>query len=524
MVAANVLTPSVGVWLRLWQNTRGLWLPGMLTSTFVLMAGVVGTALALGAGLAWLVAAYRFPGRRAFSWLLVLPLAVPAYILGFVYVSLLDAPGPVQTGLRALFGAGVWFPEIRTMPAAIAVMALTLYPYVYLLARSALSEQAAEPFEAARSLGQGRLGAARRVVLPLARPSLAAGAALVAMETLTDFATVRYFNVQTVSVGIFQLWRQMYDRPAATELASLVLVLALTIIAAERGLRGRARYYQRGAGGAGRGIEPVRLLGWRAAAATGACTLVLVVTFAIPVAQLVRWSSVATLRGPGGGLDPRYFGFLLNSVVVAGVAALACVAFAAVIVNAVRLGVGRGTGVLARLTTVGYAMPGPVVAIGVLVLFAGLDTGLDAVGVDWGGWLVTGSVLGLVYAYVARFMALGYHSLDASLDKVTPAMTDSAFVLGAPPRRVLTRVHLPLIRSGLGMALVLVIVEALKELPIVLLLRPFDFKTLPVWVFQNASESRWELIGLPALTIVAAAALPVVILLRRTLRDEQTPS
>lgn len=513
VVAIGVVTPSAEVWRFLWRTS----LVEMLVSTAVLLGGVVLGTLLLGTGLAWLVTAYRFPGRGLFSWVLMLPLAVPAYVLGFVYVWMLDYPGPVQSGLRRAFGAGAWFPEVRAMPVAVVVLTLTLYPYVYVLARSGFSEQAAGTYEAARTLGHGPLRAAGRVLVPMARPSLAAGAALVAMETLTDYATVQYFNVETVSVGIYRIWNGMYDRAAASELASLVLVFAVAIIVTERVLRGRARYHQHG--GSGHGIEPVRLRGKRAAAATASCAAVVGVAFALPAAQLVRWSSVTTLRSAGGGLDPRYFTYFLNSVVLAAAAAVACVALASVVVNATRFGGERATRGLARLATIGYAVPGPVVAVGVLLLLAGLDAAVDATGADWGGVLVTGSVLGLVYAYVVRFLALSVNSLDASMDKVTPSMTASALTLGARPRRVALRVHAPLIRSGAGAALVLVAVDALKELPIVLLLRPFGFETLAVWVYQLASESRWELAGLPALTIVAVATIPVVVFFRRTLRE-----
>ncbi|MGH3903018.1 MAG: ABC transporter permease [Pseudonocardiaceae bacterium] len=509
-VAAGALTPTPAMWAALWSTV----LPEMITSTLVLMLAVAAGTFLLGAGLAWLVTAYRFPGSAVFGWLLVLPLAMPAYVLGFVFLSLLDFPGPVQTGLRAMFGPDVWFPEVRSIPAAAVVLSLTLYPYVYLLARSALLEQAPATFDAARTLGAGRGRAAWRVVLPLARPSLAAGLALVMMETLTDFATVQYFNVQTVSVGVYQVWKGQFDRQAATELAGLVLVFALLVIAAERALRGRARYHQRG--GAGRGLPAVRLSGARGTAATAACAAVLAAAFVIPVAQLLWWSGADTIRGAAGMLDTRYGSYLLNSLVVGAIAAGCCVAIALVVTHGARMTGGRLTGAAAQLTTVGYAVPGVVVAIGVLIAFAELDEGLEALGVPGGtGLVVTGSVAGIVYAYIVRFLALSYHSVDASFTKISPAMTASALCLGASPARVLRRVHLPLVRTGVGAALVLVLIDSLKELPIVLLLRPFGFTTLSVWVWQLASESRWESAGLPALTIVAAATIPVLLLLRR---------
>ena len=511
LVASSVLTPDREVWRFLWQTG----LARMVGATVVLMVGVVVGTLVLGGGLAWLVAAHRFPGRRAFSWLLVLPMAVPSYVLAFVAVYLLDAPGPVQAAARSLLGLDIRIAP-RGMVLAVLVMSVALYPYVYLLARAALSEHAAVTYGAARTLGLGPARAAWRVVLPMARPSLAAGGALVAMETLTDFATIQYFNVETVSVAVYQVWNGMFDRAAASQLAAVVLVFAVTVIAVERTLRGRARYDQRG--GAGPRIEPVALHGWSRWAASGVCALVVGVGFVVPALRLLGWSSVSVLGGGGGGLDPRYITYLGNSVLVAAVTAALCVAAAGVVVNAVHLTPDRATRGLARLTTIGYAVPGPVVAIGMLLVLAGLDAALDVVGIDVGATLITGSLLGLVAAYVIRFLAPAANSVEASLDKVTPAMTMSALTLGAPPRRVVRRIHLPLIRSGIGVGLVLVAVDALKELPVMLLLRPFGFSTLAVWVYELASESLWDIVGLPALTIVAVATVPVVVLFRSTLR------
>jgi iron(III) transport system permease protein len=516
LVAVSILTPSTGVWALLWRTE----LPSMLLTTVALLVAVVCCTLVLGTGLAWLVGRYRFPGQRWFSWLLVLPLAVPAYVLGFVYLGLLDHPGPVQSAMRGWFGDDAWFPEVRSLPMAVIVLSLASYPYVYLLARAAVSEQTAGTYEAARVLGQGPLQAAVRVVLPLARPSLAAGAALVAMETLTDFATIQYFNVRTVSVAVYQVWNGMYDRVAATEVASLVLLFAVAVIGLERAARGRSRFSQQGGA---RGIEPVQLTGRRATAATAVCAAVVALGFAGPVLQLCVWAIAAATRDDGYSVGPSYAGYLVNSVLIAGVAAVVCAAIAVLLASATRLGEG-GTGArrLARLTTVGYAVPGPVVAIGVLAILAAADSALDALGSSLGGLLVTGTVAGLVYAYAVRFLALAYNSVDASLDKVSPSLTSVALTLGSIPSGVVRRVHLPLMRSGVGVALVLVAVEALKELPIVLMLRPFGFETLAIWVYQLASESRWELAALPALTIVVVAVLPVTLLVRTTLSAPKT--
>jgi iron(III) transport system permease protein len=516
-VAAGVLTPDTAMWARLWSTV----LPDMLVSTLALMLAVAVGTLVLGAGLAWLVSTYRFPGSTWFGWLLVLPLAMPAYILGFVFLAVFDFPGPVQTGLRAVFGPEVWFPEVRSIPAAATVLSLTLFPYVYLMVRSALREHAAATYEAARTLGAGHGRAGLRVVLPLARPSLAAGLALVMMETLTDFATVSYFNVRTMSVGVYQVWKGQFDREAATELVGLVLGFALLVIVGERLLRGRARYHQHG--GAGRGLPRVRLTGVRGWAATATCGVVLAAAFGLPVAQLLWWA-VADLRGGDTVLlDARYAGYLANSLTVGVTAAVVCALIALVVAHGVRMAGGRVTLAAAQLTGVGYAIPGVVVAIGVLIAFAWLDDAVEALGVPGGtGLLATGTVLGVVYAYIVRFLALGYQSIDASFAKVSPAMTASALCLGASPARVMGRVHLPLVRTGIGVALVLVTIDALKELPIVLLLRPFGFDTLSVWTYQLAGESRWHSAALPALTIVTVALVPVLAVLgRRQWRREE---
>lgn len=508
LVVGSLLTPDRDVWAFLID----LGLGSMVITTIALVTVVVTGSTALGAGLAWLVGRHHFPGQRWFSWLLVLPLAVPAYVMGFVYIGLLDHPGPLQSGLRSVFGPDVWFPEVRSFGACALVLIVALYPYPYILARAALREQSATTYDAARALGAGPLSAARLIVLPLARPSLAAGGLLVAMETLTDFATVQYFGVQTVSVGIHQVWVGMYDRAAAAELAGVVLMFAVLVLAFERIGRGSAKFHQQGGGG--RSLEPVRLVGGRAKAATAVCLLVIAVTFVVPVVQLIVWT------GPivgAEGLDARYLEYVGNSAIIAAAVAAACVVVGVVLASATRLGGGRWTGWLAKSATVGYAVPGPVVAIGVLIVLAAADSLLDALGVAWGGVLVTGTLVGLLYAYVIRFLALAWSSLDAGLEKVSPSLTAAALVLGTKPLGVMRRVHVPLLRPGVGVALVLVAVDTLKELPIMLLLRPFGFETLAVWVFQLAAESRWEVAGLPALTIIAIALVPILLVFRHTL-------
>lgn len=504
VVGWQALTPSGEAWGQLWAGP----LPDMLVTTGGLLLAVAAGTLVLGAGLAWLVTAYDFPGVGFFSWALVLPLAMPAYILGFVFLAIFDFPGPVQTALRTVFGPDAWFPDVRSLPGAALVLSLTLYPYIFVLARAALREQVPATFESARLLGDSRLRAARRVVLPIARPALAAGSAIVMMEVLTDFATVQYFGVDTVSVGVYQVWRGMFDREVAIELAGLVLLVALVVIAAERMMRGSVRYFTRGTA---RDFERGRLEGRKAAAATVVCGGVLGAAVVLPVVQLGVWAMQAEARVDAG----RAFEYLGNSLGVALAAGLACVVLALIIAGGARLSGSWLARRAAQLATAGYAVPGPVVALGVLALIIGAA---DLLGASPGRLAVL-SLTGLVYAYVIRFMAVAYGSVDASLESITPNVVGAAHTLGSGPAKVLRNVHLPLARAGALAGFVLVLVDVLKELPIVLLVRPFGFSTASIWVWQLASESRWQSAAIPALLIVAAAIVPVAYYLRRGRED-----
>jgi iron(III) transport system permease protein len=517
LVALVVASPVLAVVVDGLLNGREAAMPrglgGMVVTTLLLMAGVGLGTLVVGGGLAWLVTAYRFPGRDVLVWLLVLPLAMPAYILGFVFLSTFDAAGPVQSLLREVFGDAVAL-SVRSLPGAVVVMSLSLFPYVYLMARAALVEQSPTTYDAARSLGAGRRRAFWRVVVPLARPSLAAGLAIVMMEVLTDFATVQYFGVKTVSVGVYLVWKGSYDFHAATQISALVLVFAVAVLAGERLMRGRARFTQRG--GRGDGLRAQRLTGPRGWAATLACLLALAAGFVVPVVRLVGWAVAEARADPAAFIDARFPEYLANSLAVAAIAATGCVLLSLVMSHAVRIGGGRVVRSAASVTTFGYAVPGAVVGIGVLLVFAWADRALEALGVPNGtGLLVTGSVLGILYAYLVRFLAPAYQAVDASFAKIAPSMTLSAMSLGAGPLGVLRRVHLPLVRPGVAVALVLVTIDAIKELPIVLLLRPFGFTTVSVWVYQLAAENFWQKAALPALVIVAAAIVPVYVLFRQ---------
>ena len=524
MTALLVSSPVIAVAITALVSVRdegGLSLPGDVVSQVLTTIGLVamvavGTGV-IGTSLAWLVSAHEFPGRTALQWLLVLPLAMPAYILGFIFLSTFDYAGPVQSALRAVLGSDLGELPVRNLVGAAVVLTLTLYPYVFLLARSAFSDTAPTAYDAARSLGASRGRAFRQVVLPLSRPALAAGLALVTMEVLTDFATVQYFGVKTVSVGVYLTWKGTYDLGSAVWLAMIVLLFAITVLTLERALRGRARFFQRG--GRGRGLTRRRLTGARGWAATGACSAVAALAFGLPVLRLLTWA-FGSVRDGSAQLGERGLGaYLANSLFVAVVAAAACVTISLVVAHALRLGGGRILRGSAQATTFGYAVPGAVVGIGALAVVAALDGAVRALGVEGGtGLLLTGSLAGVLLAYVVRFVAPAYQAVDSAFSRVPPSVSSSALTLGAGPGRLLRRVHLPLARSGVAVATTLVLIDAIKELPLVLLLRPFGFSTLSVWVYELANENFFAQAAVPALIIVVVALVPVAITFAR--RDD----
>ena len=488
---------------------------GEMVLTTVALLALVGLGSAvLGVGLAWLVTAYDFPGRRLFSWMLVLPLAMPAYVLGFLFLSTFGPAGSPARLSRSLFGSSDVVELLSGWLGAPVVMSLTLYPYVYLLARAAFRGQGQVTWDAARMLGATPWRAFRQVLLPLARPALAGGLAVVMMETLTDFATVQYFGVRTVSVGVYLTWKGTFDFASAAQLSVLVLAFAVMVLTGERLLRGGARYDARGSHRPP--AAPTVLAGAGRWWAVVAAASVLAVGFVLPVAQLLWWAVGSTLADSSSLSTGRFATNLTNSAVMAALSALACVTLALLLTHGVRMTGGRLARTAAQLTTFGYAVPGAVIGIGVLVSFAALDRSLEALGVPGGtGLVVTGSVVGLLASYVVRFLAPAYQAVDASFATISPSVTNSAFSLGATPLRVMRRVHLPLSRSGIAVALVLVAVDAVKELPLVLLLRPFGFTTVSVWVYELANENFWEQAALPALLIVALAIIPVWFLVRQ---------
>lgn len=512
LVVARLLTPTREIWRHLAETI----LSRMVINTVLIVAGAGLGTLLLGGGLAWLVTAFQFPGRRLFEWALVLPMAIPSYIFAFVYIATFDYVGIVQSSLRGVFGTGVGFPNIYTVWSAILVLTLTLYPYVYLLARVSFRGQSDACVDAARTLGYSRFQTFLRVVVPLSRPALIGGASLAAMEALGDFATVRFFTVPTLSEGVFRIWEGMMNRDAAMELAGLLCLLALVLILLEQAARRRAQYTQ--SGGRSRVASPVRLRGGKAVALSALCALVLLLAFLLPVLQLSLWAgSEIGRQGPGGTLNVAFLRYTRTTVGFATIAATAAVVWAlllSVSVRASRRPLERG---LSRVATLGYAMPGAVVAVGVLLLVTRMDrVVVGALGQSGTSVrsVLTGTMGALTYAYIVRFLAVAHSSISSGLTSVKRSMDEAAATLGASPARVLRRIHLPLVSRALLAGFALVFVDVMKELPVTMLLRPFGMDTLAIWGYLLAAEGFWEAASVPSLAIVGAGLVPVALLTR----------
>lgn len=522
LIAALVLLPVVSVlWLaanpveNIWPHLVSTTLPRYLGNTALLMAGVGILTAACGAGAAWLVVMYRFPGRSWLQWALLMPLAVPAYVGAYALVDLLEYAGPVQRSLRATFGwqtpADYWFPPVRSRGAAILVLTAALYPYVYLLARAAFREQSGAAYEVARALGVGAWGRFWRVGLPMARPAIAAGVAVVMMETVNDFGTVDYFAVQTLTTGIFSVWLQAGNLGGAAQLASLSLALIVLLVLVEKLSRRRSRFFS-----TARGQRPVvgqPLAGAWAWGATMLCLLPVLAGFVLPVAVLA-----------GQALDARQWvapgllSALLHTLATGGAAAFLTVALGVFVVYGARLSGRRLPVLLLPVTAVGYAVPGAVLGVGLLFPLAALDNRVaDAIVALTGhdpGLLMTGSAAAITLAYVVRFFAIAQGTADAALGRVSPSLPMAARSLGRTAVGTLRAVHVPLMRASLGSALLLVFVDCVKELPATLLLRPFNYDTLATRVHAKASLENLAEAAPAALTITLVGLAAVALLAR----------
>ena len=518
LLAIIVATPIVAVVVSVMQARGDVWrhlldtrLLGLTVNTIALLAGVLAGTGILGVGLAWLLAVHRFPGRKFFEVALVLPMAVPAYVVAFVMVGLLDFAGPVQTMLRSVFGDQIRLPEVRSYGGVVIAMSLVFYPYVFLLTRVAFAERGTALIEAARSLGRSRRAAFWQLALPLARPAIAGGLGLVAMETLGDFGTVAVFNYDTFTTAVYRVWFGMFDRVAAGQIAVALMLFAFLLIWGERAARGRARYSVSDATRS----HPVQLTGYRAWAATALCTSVLLVSFVIPAAVLVVWSFAAFRSGD---VAATYAVLVRNTASIAIGAAALATGCALVLAYGRRLSNSRVMKALEPAALMGYAIPGSVVAVGVLIVLTHVDTTIASVfsalfGIDVPLFAIA-SVCGLLFAYLIRFLAVPFNAVNSALLRIPRAYDESGRALGANTSRVMRQVHAPLLRGSLATAAILMIVEVIKEMPVTMLIRPFGFETLAVEIWQRPSDGMWVEAAPPSLTIVVCGAVLMSLVVR----------
>jgi iron(III) transport system permease protein len=491
------------IFTHLWSTVLPEYIGNSVTISVIVMVLVA----TIGIGCAWLVAAFEFPGKRLFEWALVLPLAMPAYVVAYAYTDFLQYAGPLQTGLRELFGwsrGDYWFPEIRSIGGAAVLFSLVLYPYVYLLVRNAFLERSPRMWDAARTLGSGPWMSFFKVSLPLARPAAAAGIALALMETLADYGTVAYFGVPTLTTGIYKSWYAFSDRTAAAQIAAVLLLTVILLMFLEQRSRGRARYY---AIGGQANTQARRLSGRQAWGASLFCALPVLLGFVLPLLILARLLMQEEVLNIGS----RYIDWLQNSAILAGITAVCAIVICLLLAYAARITRSQVQEMCNRIVSMGYAIPGAVIAVGILIPLSRIDAWASEHGMRLA---LTGSVLALIYAYLVRFLAVSYQTVQAGLAKITPSMDASARSLGHGWFSMLFRIHTPLLWRSVVTAGLLVFVDVVKELPATLTIRPFNFDTLAVITYQLAADERLAEAALPAFTIVLIAIIPVVVLAR----------
>jgi iron(III) transport system permease protein len=495
-----------------WRHLSQTVLPDYVANSLLLLFFVGSIALVTGTACAWLVTCCQFPGRRFFSATLIFPLALPTYIVAYVYAGITDFTGPLQRFLRNSLGfsneqASI---DIMNMGGIVFVLSAVLYPYVYVLARSAFQYQSRNLLESARMLGSGAWRMFFRVALPVARPALAGGVFLVLMELLNDYGAVKHYGISTFTTGIFRAWFSLGDLQAAVYLSAMLLLLIGLLIGLERWQRGKARYHS--SNSSPHPLSPFRLRGLAALGAFLVCLLPFLAGFAIPLLQLLVWAAATAHKV----VDHRFWDLMLNSLTVSAAAALLCVLLALVLVFAGQMNKGRLLRVITRLSTLGYAIPGAVIAVGVLIPLLGLDKQLIKLLQTFsdrpGRLLLTGTIFGLLMAYVVRFLAVAYNPTDAGMKRVSPFMLDAARSLGYRPLAALWRIYLPLLKGPLLSAALLVFVDTMKELPLTLILRPFNFHTLATKAFELAGDEMIAESASPALVIVLTGLLPVLLL------------
>ncbi len=504
------LTPSDAIWSHLASTV----LPLYISTTLQLMIGVAVGTLIIGVGTAWLVSTCRFPGKKIFEWALLLPMAMPAYVIAYVYTDILEYAGPVQGLLREIFGWATkreyWFPEIRSVGGAISMMTLVLYPYVYLLSRAAFMEQSVCVLEASRVLGRGPWRSFFSVALPLARPAIVIGVSLVMMETLNDFGTVDFFAVSTFTLGIYDVWQNMNNIAGAAQLAGVLLLFVMFLVLTERYARRKQRFHHTTS--KYKALPGYKLEGWAKRLAVIGCALPVVFGFILPASVLISYAVIHYELA----INPDVIRYASNSFLLSAVAAVLATAMGIFMAYGARLRNEPVVKFMARFASLGYAVPGSVLAVGVLVSLGAIDNGIDGImkntfGIST-GLLFSGTIAAVTFGYLVRFLALSFGSVEASLSKITPSIDGAAASLGHRPFSILRRIHIPLIRGSVLTAALLVFVDCMKELPMTVILRPFNFHTLATYVHQYASDEQLGEASLAALSIVGFGILPVIML------------
>ncbi len=510
VILSSFFMPANEVWQHLVETT----LSGLLINTFWLSVGVVAGTSLLGVSLAWFTAVYEFPGSRFFSWALLLPLAIPAYVTAFVVLGLFDYTGPVQTSLRSWFGSELaWFPDLYGRGGVIVVMTLAFYPYVYLMARNAFLTQGKRLLEVAQSLGLSRQQGFFKVALPMARPWIAGGIMLTLMETLADFGTVAMFNYDTFTTAIYKAWFGMFSLPAASQLASLLIIIVFVLIIIEQQFRMRMRFAETKKSSR---ADRILLSDKKARVVTCFAASVLFFAFVLPIMQLSIWAASSLIQSS----DQRYLEFLLHSVLLSIIATLITCFIAILLVYSVRLYSDILTRIAVRIATIGYALPGAVLAVGIFIPLTWLDAQLS----EWllmlfqieTDLLIQGTLGVMLIAYMIRFLAVGHYPIDSAMQRITRNMDEAAMGFGLTSWAVLRSIHLPVLKTGIFTAATLVFVDVMKEMPITLMTRPFGWDTLAVRIFALTSEGEWEHAALPAVTLVLAGLIPITLLMRQT--------
>lgn len=523
IIVLCVILPLICVSALSFFSTENIWghlidtvLPRYVRTTLLLMAGVAIAVLLLGVTGAWLTSMCQFPGKKIFEWALLLPFAMPAYVIAYTYTDLLEFAGPIQQGLRWLFGwqtvQDYWFPEIRSLGGAIIMLSLVLYPYIYLLARAAFLEQSVCALEAARVLGQSPWRSFWSVALPMARPAIATGMALALMETLNDIGTVDYFAVQTLTLGIYNSWLIMDNLGGAAQIALIMLLFVCSLIYVERYGRRKQKHFQTSS--KIQALTNYQLRGWKKWLATIFCAIPVILGFIVPFVILAYYAYISF----SASFSADYLGFVWNSLLLASGTAVIVSVIAIFLAYGGRLSRLSWFAHFSQLARLGYAMPGAFLALGILIPLAAFDNWVDGYMESWfgisTGLLLSGSLFILFYAYCVRFLGISFGAIESSLGKITPHMDDAARNLGQSPLGVLRLIHFPMIRGGLLTGALIVFVDTMKELPATLLLRPFNFDTLATFVYQFASDELLEECALGAITIVIAGLVPVIILSR----------